>query len=547
MDFENGSRAVINATGTNNALTLNMPTVVNVTPFGTYTYGGLSNAGLIEATGKAGLDIAATTVANGGTILAANGSIVRLESAVVQGGLLTTSGDGIVLASGGSTIDGSTVNGAVTNAGVVQDFGETMYAQGSMINTGAIKLSDQVSAAVMRVGGAGLTLSGAGSLTLTDFQGNAIQGDGSGSVFANIDNAITGAGQIGGGNLGFSNGSKGMVEASGAYNTLKLYGPGSTFANAGLIEATGKAGLEVAAVTLDQSGGGTVNIASGSVARLESAYLIGGTLTNLAGGQVIASGGSSLTGVAFDNQGLFSVADSEAMDVAGLIINGGTVSLTGSASAAHLTLTGNLNLSGGGKVLLGAGGSIDSAAVADTLTNLDNQITGDGDLGTGATRLVNQAAGTIMETGTGGLTIGAATLMNAGTLEAAGPGDISVLSMVTNTGVLRADVGSMMSFVSPVRNNGQLIANGGTLVAFQAVSGTGSASIAGGLLDFTLSFSQNVAFTGATGVLELDKSRTYAGSSAGSPRRAARPSTLATSSSSAPARRASPARAPAAC
>lgn len=505
--IENATAGVINATGKLNPLILNAPDASG--------FEDVVNSGLIEATGKAGLDIASTTVGNVGTILAGDGSIVRLESAGVRGGVLATAGSGIILASGGSTIDGSQRWGSVTNIGVLQDFGETMYAQGPITNTGSIRLSDQVTGAIMQVGAAGLTLSGGGTVTLTDFTTNAIQGDGSGSALVNSDNTISGAGQIGGGNLGLTNAGKGVIDATGAYNSLRLYGPGLTFANAGLVETTGKAGLDLASITLDQTGGGALTVATGSVLRIENSYLMGGTLTNAAGGQVFASGGSTATGTTLVNQGVFSVVDTDTFSANGSISNSGTISLTGTASAGHLLATGPLSLGGGGKVLLGEGGSITGAAAADVITNIDNQITGDGELGGAASKLVNMVGGVIHETGATGMLIDAVKMTNSGLIEASGTGFISVLSTVTNGGTIQADKGSMISLNAGVANAGVLEANGGTLVVYQNAIGAGSAVINGGTLQFVKGFSENVSFTGSGGRLDLGKSQTYAGAITG--------------------------------
>ncbi len=362
----------------------------------------------------------------------------------------------------------------------------------------------------------GVTLSGGGGVVMSDFSGNAIQSAGGGGYLFNVDNTISGAGQIGGGGLILGNGKAGVVDATGTYNTLKLYGAGQTFGNDGLIEASGKAGLEIAGIGLDQTADGVLSVAAGSVARLESAQIFVGTLVDAKGGQVIASGGSGVFDVAVNNQGLFSVVDGDTLTMIGSVVNGGTVSLAGTASAAHLNVAqGNLTLSGGGALLLGEGGSVDSAAPGYTFTNLDNRILGDGELGGGASLLVNGAAGVIQETGTSGLVIDCASLTNAGRIEAAGAGDVSITAAIGNAGVLQADSGSMMSLAAAVKNAGQIIADGGTLIAYQGVTGTGSASISGGLLDFARGFGENVAFTGATGALRLGRSQAYAGQISG--------------------------------
>ncbi len=497
--FENASAGVIDATGSNSALIIDV--------LGAGSFANFSNAGLIEGTGKAGLDIASTIMSNrGGTIFAGAASIVRLESSTIEGGTLSSAGTGIVLASGGSTLDGITV-GSVTNSGVLQVFGESLYAVGSIVNTGAIKLSDQVTGAILKIN-SGIALSGGGTLTLTDNFQNGIQGYGAGGDLFNADNTISGAGTVGGTGLNVYNQVKGVIDATGTYNPLIVGTSGMTFKNSGMMRATGKAGLDMAGITLDQSGGGTLASAAGSIVRLESANIIGGTLTNAAGGQIEASGGSTMAGTTIVNQGLFTVVEADTFSASGTIGNSGTLSLAGTSSGARLLASGALQLNGGGTVLLGAGGAIDSAASADTVTNLDDRILGDGELGGGAALLVNAAGGTIRETGTSGLLIDAVKLGNAGIVEAAGAGDISVLSTVTNSGLIQADTGSMLSLTAAVANSGVLEANGGTLIAYQAVTGAGSAKINGGTLQFARSFNEAVSFTGG-GRLDLARSQTY--------------------------------------
>jgi hypothetical protein len=130
---------------------------------------------------------------------------------------------------------------------------------------------------------------------------------------------------------------------------------------------------------------------------------------------------------------------------------------------------------------------------AATLTNVDNTISGAGALGGGQMTLINQAAGVINANKSVALTIdtGAATIVNAGLIEATGAGGLNIQSAVNNTGTLGVDVGA-------------LTVNG-------AVSGTGGATIKGGTLDFASGFTQNVIFKGGAGVLELAQSQSYTG------------------------------------
>jgi hypothetical protein len=108
--------------------------------------------------------------------------------------------------------------------------------------------------------------------------------------------------------------------------------------------------------------------------------------------------------------------------------------------------------------------------------------------------LINAAAGRITGDAAASLVIntGVNTIVNAGTITAAAGGGVEIKSEIAN--------------------NGELIAAGGTLTLDEAVSGAGSAHISAGTLFAASAFSQNVSFTGTTGVFELTESQAYAGS-----------------------------------
>jgi hypothetical protein len=128
-----------------------------------------------------------------------------------------------------------------------------------------------------------------------------------------------------------------------------------------------------------------------------------------------------------------------------------------------------------------------------TLTNVDNTISGAGQIGAGQLALINE--GTINATGAHSLTIdtGANAVTNSGTLEATGSGGLVVQSDVVNNGVLWA--------------------NGGNVTLEGNVSGNGSALISGSAtLEFAGASAENTAFaSGSTGVLVLDHSFDFSG------------------------------------
>lgn len=79
-------------------------------------------------------------------------------------------------------------------------------------------------------------------MALSDNSQNLVTGGGRSTLLSNVDNTISGAGQIGGGQLSLAN--KGVIDASGA-NALTIDTGGNAVANSGTLEATGSGGLTV--------------------------------------------------------------------------------------------------------------------------------------------------------------------------------------------------------------------------------------------------------------------------------------------------------------
>jgi hypothetical protein len=178
------------------------------------------------------------------------------------------------------------------------------------------------------------------------------------------------------------------------------------------------------------------------------------------------------------------------VDASGTITNTQTISAT---IPNFVVGTAGMSLNGGGKLALSNSASnlIIGAASGATLTNIDNVITGAGNIGGGTMTLINRVGGTINGTGGQAMTIdtGANTITNAGLIEATGTGGVTIKSAVANGGTLES--------------------NGGVLKVNRAVTGAGQAVVNGGTLYFLAAFNQAVTFTSATGVLELASSQTF--------------------------------------
>ena len=243
------------------------------------TTGGVSNAGLIEATdtaaGNGGLVVQNTTIDNAGGTVAANGTHahVDLSGATIIGGVLSTSGGGVIQTAAGANgvLDGLD-DGALTNSGLVSVTDSTSLALlGSIVNTGTLGVAASTAGNTdLQIGSPVVTLSGGGTVLLSSNAGNRIIGTAAADQLVNSNNTIAGGGQLGAGALAFSNGGTVNADASVGL-TIDLGGQAGQNLAGGLIEATGAGGLTIASGTVSNAGtmlaadGGTLTFQSGVV------------------------------------------------------------------------------------------------------------------------------------------------------------------------------------------------------------------------------------------------------------------------------------------
>jgi hypothetical protein len=95
-------------------------------------------------------------------------------------------------------------------------------------------------------------------------------------------------------------------------------------------------------------------------------------------------------------------------------------------------------------------------------------------------------------------------------------GVLTVSGALVNAGTVETAAAGVMTIVGAMANKGKLIATGGTLSVEGAVTGTGSGQVNSGTLALIgAAFTQNVAFVGAGGTLVLAHGKTYAGTISG--------------------------------
>ncbi|AZO33054.1 adhesin [Mesorhizobium sp. M1B.F.Ca.ET.045.04.1.1] len=196
------------------------------------------------------------------------------------------------------------------------------------------------------------------------------------------------------------------------------------------------------------------------------------------------------------NAGTMTIGDGALLPLSGTVNNSGVIALNSTGDETLLqVIQHGVTLEGGGQVVLSdsAANIISGTGPDVTLINVDNMISGAGQLGDGVLSLDNR--GTIIASGTNALVIdtGGSVVLNSGTLEATGSGGLVVAGGVANSGMIEA--------------------NGGNIVIHGEVTGDGDATI-GNLskLEFGAASSTDVTFAqNAAGTLELDDSFDYSG------------------------------------
>jgi Ca2+-binding RTX toxin-like protein len=258
-----------------------------------------------------------------------------------------------------------------------------------------------------------------------------------------------------------------------------------------LIGFAGVNGFADLAIADDASGNAVITLANGSTMTVQGVHAADLGAANF------AFNVEPLT----VNAGTMTIADGAILPLGGMVANSGTILLGSAGSQTSLeVLVENLTLTGGGHVVLSddSHNMVFGGAANATLINLDNTISGAGQLGGGQMTLAN--AGTIMADGTHALVIdtGSNAVVNTGTLAASGSGGLVVAGALDNHGELSATGGS-------------------SLAVHGAVSGHGSATVgAGSTIDFTAASDANVAFAnGAAGTLQLDDAAHFSGTVAG--------------------------------
>ena len=386
----------------------------------------------------------------------------------------------------GGTFAASAGTGTGGNAGTILVGDATVFDVGGSMNNSGLVAVNSMGSTTELVLTANTTFSGGGRVTLDDNVNNYMFGSTATTTLTNKDNTISGAGVIGNGQMTLINQKAGVIDATGA-NALTLNTGGATIVNAGLLEATGAGGLAFGGVTVNDSAGGVISAGTGSVVNIANADIIGGTLQSLGTGVVRLNGSATLDAATAPMTliGALNIMDASILTIKGAFTNKGDISIGSAGSTTEVVLSANTTLSGGGQVTLSdnVNNYLFGAAASDGLVNVDNTISGAGNIGNGQMILTNQKAGVIDAIGANALVInlGGQALNNMGLLEGAGAGGLTIdNALVDNTvGTIQANANSGVSIENAtVKNAG----GGGIAVANGAIITLQGADIIGGAL-----------------------------------------------------------------
>ncbi len=473
MLLVNSSSGVINA---------NQPTALTIAPT-TSSAAGVTNTGLLEATAGGTLNLNNGNYINAvgstqGKILANGGTVNLNNSATIFGGTLQSENGGSIQNTGTAALNGSTSAGAVTlvagTALAVQN-NTTLGVQGSIVNNGTLSLNsinNSTALDVLGAAGSSATLSGTGTLTMSNNGNNLIYGANGSNIFTN-EETIQGSGNIGDNQMAFVN--KSTVNADQTTALVIQTSNGTT--NTGTLEATTTGTLLLLGNSITNTGGkiealGTTGSGNGAAVNLENSVVItGGTLTSNAFGIFNELNTATLSGVTITAGTNINISNNTALTLQGTIANNGTIQVNSSNNSTDLVMNGNVALNGTGKVTMSNNGNnfIYGVAGTDVLTVASTQtIQGSGNVGDNQMTLVNNGTidgnqpTTLYVQASGGTT-------NTGTLEATAGGSLSLYgNTVTNTGA------------------GKVVAASGSTVYLQ-----GNVNVVGGSLTGTGTYVEN--------------------------------------------------------
>jgi hypothetical protein len=361
--------------------------------------------------------------------------------------------------------------------------GISLTIKGSTIsNSGNFSINSGGNGTDLIIGNSNTTLTGTGTLTLSNNSQNFIFGSAGADKLTN-QSTIQGSGNIGNGQMTLANSGTIDANAGAGQNALIIRTSGGT-ANTGTLEATSGSNL----ILEGASGGNFTNtsgtitaVGSGSTVQLNNGVTItGGMLTTSSGGLIFTPNNAILSGLTLSTGSNYQINNAASTTLVGTITNNGTMTLASGGNATNLDINGNVTLNGKGAVAMSNNSQnfIVGTTSSAVLTN-NSTIKGAGNIGEAGMGLVNGKTGSIIANAGAGQNVlniqpDTKNFTNNGTVEAVSG---SVLDIITTGGSF-----TNFSSATSTLTGGSYIANNAT-IEFPA----GSNGIVTGAANITLS------------------------------------------------------------
>ena len=473
---------------------------------------GMVNDNLMEATNGADLILNLGTYTNTlGTIRTQTGSTVSFSGGpTITNGTLSSIGTGL-FETDNATI--TTLND-VTLGGLIRiNNADNLEITGTFTDNPAsiIRIAASGSATDLLIEGP-VTLTGGGTVEMNGANARILDEVGTlDGHLTNNDHLIHGNGQIGVNRTQITN--HGIIRADVAAATMIIDPNAAGLVNDNLMEATNGANLILNPGTYTNTGG-TIRAQTGSTVTFSGGPTINnGTLSSIGTGLIETGNATNtiLSGVTLD--GMLRINNTDNLELLGTVTNNpaSLILVDGSGSATDLRIEGNATLTGGGTVELGNVNSRildETGAILGHLTNADNLIHGNGQIGVNRTQITN--AGTIAaDDAATTLTIDVDPrgLTNTGTLRAENTATLRIVDAFANDGRITAAVDSTVRIDGTLTNNagGFLTGNGEIQMGLNGnVDIQNDGTIAPGASPGKLVIDAGTITFGATGSLEVE-------------------------------------------
>ena len=437
-----------NTGGLQNAGTISadQPTILSIFPNGK----GVINTGILQAISGGTLLLQNGAFTNtGGLIQALGMGTVRISAApLVDGGTLTTSGSGSI-----SVEDGSLFNNITNNGAAVEANGQSGAITGTLTNNGIWALNATNASTDLHCN-QGATLSGTGSILMSDSPNNRILTDNTVCVHA-ATHTILGAGQLLANTGGMQNAGHIIADQP---TILSIFPNGKGFINTGTLQAASGATLLLQSGTFTNTNG-LIQALDMSTVRISASAVVDGTMTTTTSGTISVEGGSTFADVT--SSGVAVEANGQSGVITGTLTNNGTWSLNATNAATDLDCFDAATLSGSGTIVLS--NSVNNRILTNnTVCTNATTIHGAGQLLANTGGMRNQ--GTITADQMTPLTIqpNGKGFTNAALVQAQNGGTLVLLTNTfTNTNaIIKALDASQVTINDAIVSEGQLVSTG---------------------------------------------------------------------------------------